>query len=409
MRWILFILIYLFIDFYAFQAFRTLSKSSYTVYIYIIISLLLIGGILYDQIGISEPVYKRPSRLLLYGIVLTVFVTKIILALGMILEDSSRLGIALYKKISGTPTSTYVPSRRKFVATMTLGLAALPFSTMLYGMIRGRYNFKVFKYELEFEDLPEAFDGYTLTQISDLHVGSWDNKEKFDYAMDLINQQESDVILFTGDLVNNLTKELDRWKDSLSVLKANDGVYSVLGNHDYGDYHKWENEEEKHKNLEEIKRVQSEMGWRLLNNEHIWLEKNNQKIALIGVENWGNGNFRKSGDIDIASQGLDPSSFKILMSHDPSYWEYRIKNNLSTYHLTLSGHTHGMQYGVEIPGFVRWSPSQYRYPYWAGLYKENHRYLYVNRGLGYIGYPGRFGVWPEVTVIKLKKKRSITS
>jgi len=151
------------------------------------------------------------------------------------------------------------------------------------------------------------------------------------------------------------------------------------------------------------------MGWRLLNNEHIWLEKNNQKIALIGVENWGNGNFRKSGDIDIASQGLDPSSFKILMSHDPSYWEYRIKNNLSTYHLTLSGHTHGMQYGVEIPGFVRWSPSQYRYPYWAGLYKENHRYLYVNRGLGYIGYPGRFGVWPEVTVIKLKKKRSITS
>src|SRR5699024_3271201 len=241
----------------------------------------------------------------------------IILALGMILEDSSRLGIALYKKISGTPTSTYVPSRRKFVATMTLGLAALPFSTMLYGMIRGRYNFKVFKYELEFEDLPEAFDGYTLTQISDLHVGSWDNKEKFDYAMDLINQQESDVILFTGDLVNNLTKELDRWKDSLSVLKANDGVYSVLGNHDYGDYHKWENEEEKHKNLEEIKRVQSEMGWRLLNNEHIWLEKNNQKIALIGVENWGNGNFRKSGDIDIASQGLDPSSFKILMSHDP--------------------------------------------------------------------------------------------
>src|SRR5699024_8300495 len=197
MRWILFILIYLFIDFYAFQAFRTLSKSSYTVYIYIIISLLLIGGILYDQIGISEPVYKRPSRLLLYGIVLTVFVTKIILAIGMILEDSSRLGIALYKKISGTPTSTYVPSRRKFVATMTLGLAALPFSTMLYGMIRGRYNFKVFKYELEFEDLPEAFDGYTLTQISDLHVGSWDNKEKFDYAMDLINQQESDVILFT--------------------------------------------------------------------------------------------------------------------------------------------------------------------------------------------------------------------
>lgn len=408
MRWILFILLYLFIDFYAFQAFRSLSKSPFISYLYIGVSLFLIFGVLYDQIWITEPVYKRPSRMLLYGVVLTVFVTKIFLALGMLLEDGSRVGIAIYRKLFDTPAETYIPSRRKFVATMALGLAALPFSTMIYGMIRGKYNFKVLKYEVEFEDLPEEFDGYTLTQISDIHVGSWDNEEQFNYAIDLINQQQSDVILFTGDLVNNIAKELGRWQEPLSRLKAKDGVYSVLGNHDYGDYHRWESKEEKYWNLERIKEIQAEMGWQLLNNEHIWLKKRGQRIALVGVENWGNGNFIKAGDLEKASRGLKTSDFKILMSHDPSHWEAHVKENPSIYHLTLSGHTHGMQYGIEIPGFIRWSPSQYRYPHWAGLYKENQRYLYVNRGLGFLGYPGRFGVWPEITVIKLKKKASIS-
>lgn len=405
MRWILIILLYIFLDLYAFQAFRALSKSRVVAYIYISISLGLLLGVAYDLIWMKEPVYKNPGRLILYGIFLTVTITKIVLSLGMLLEDVFRVGTAVIGKLSGTPAKdTFIPSRRKFVATMAIGLAALPFSTMIYGMIRGRYNFKVLKYELEFEDLPEAFDGYTITQISDVHTGSWDNEEKFTYAMNLVNEQESDVILFTGDLVNNVAGEVARWKPALSQLHARDGVYSVLGNHDYGDYYKWPSEEEKHQNLEEIKSIQKEMGWKLLNNEHVWLEKDDERIALVGVENWGNGNFKKAGDLEKASKGVEASAFKILMSHDPSHWEYHVKDDPSMYHLTLSGHTHGMQYGIEIPGFIRWSPSQYRYKHWAGLYQENQRYLNVNRGLGFIGYPGRFGVWPEVTVIRLKKK-----
>lgn len=405
MRWLLIILIFISLEFYAFQAFRTLSKSRLVAYIYISISLGLLLAVIYDLVWMTEPVYKNPGRLILYGIVLTVTITKIVLSLGMLLEDGFRIGTAVFRKLSGTPAKdTFLPSRRKFVAVMAIGLAALPFSTLLYGMIRGRYNFKVLKYELEFADLPEAFDGYTLTQISDVHTGSWDNEEKFNYAIDLINQQKSDVILFTGDLVNNLADEITRWQDSLSRLEAKDGVYSVLGNHDYGDYHKWDSEEQKQENLTQLKKMQAAMGWQLLNNSHVWLEREQERIALVGVENWGNGNFKKAGDLEKASNGVEASDFKILMSHDPSHWDYHVKKDPSKYHLTLSGHTHGMQYGIDIPGFIRWSPSQYRYKHWAGLYKENQRYLNVNRGLGFIGYPGRFGVWPEVTVIRLKKK-----
>lgn len=405
MRLILITLVFLFIEIYAFQALRSLSKNPIVGYIYFSISLILVAAVVYDQIWITEPVYKKPSRLILYGIVLTLVITKITLSFGMLVEDVYRIISAVVTKLSGsTPKDTYIPSRRKFMAVIAVSLAALPFSTMIYGMIRGKYNFKVLKYELEFEDLPKAFDGYTLTQISDIHVGSWDNEEKFNYAMDLINEQESDVILFTGDLVNNVADEVTRWQAPLSTLKAKDGVFSVLGNHDYGDYQAWGSPEEKNANFEQLKTMQKEMGWSLLNNEHVWLEKEGEKIALVGVENWGNGNFIKAGDLEKATSGINDSDFKVLMSHDPTHWEAHVKENPIKYHVTLSGHTHGMQYGIKIPGFVRWSPSQFRYTNWAGLYQENNRFLNVNRGLGFIGYPGRFGVWPEVTVIRLKRK-----
>lgn len=409
MQWILplFFLFYFALDFYAFQAFRSLSKAKLTIYIYWAITLILILSVAYDQLFMTGSMYKNPWRMILYSLVLVMVVTKIFLALGMFLEDSYRVGVAIYQKLSGKPRDRYIPSRRKFVATMAIGIAAIPFSTLLYGMIRGRYDFRVLKYELEFDDLPEAFDGYTITQFSDLHVGSWNNKKEFAYAMELINEQDSDTILFTGDLVNDVVGETTRWKTLMSTLHARDGVFSVLGNHDYGDYHRWPSKEEKEENLEQLKKVQAEAGWTLLNNEHVYLEKDGQRIALVGVENWGNGNFKKAGDLDKASEGLKDSDFKVLMSHDPTHWDYHVKDDPAMYHITLSGHTHGMQYGIEIPGFIRWSPSQFRYEHWAGLYKENNRYLNVNRGLGVIGYSGRFGVWPEVTVIKLKKKTTV--
>ncbi|MGB5459651.1 MAG: metallophosphoesterase, partial [Eudoraea sp.] len=287
---------------------------------------------------------------------------------------------------------------------IAMGIAAIPFGALLYGMYRGKYNFKVLKYKMEFEDLPTAFDGYQITQISDIHSGSFDNRGKIEYAVDLINKQKSDVIFFTGDMVNNKAEEMIPWAELFSSLSAVDGKYSILGNHDYGDYVTWNTEEEKMKNLDELKLMQKEMGFDLLLNESRYLKKEEDKLALIGVENWGRGGFRKSGDLKKAASEISKDDFKILLSHDPSHWEDVVLKDKYHYHLTLSGHTHGMQFGIEIPGWVKWSPVKWRYKYWAGIYEELGEFINVNRGFGFLGYPGRVGIWPEITVITLIKK-----
>ena len=294
--------------------------------------------------------------------------------------------------------------RRKLFSHIAIITAALPFGAIIVGMIKGRYNYKVLSYEIEFDDLPKAFDGFKITQFSDLHTGSLDDKKKVAYGLSLINQQKSDLILFTGDLVNDRTTEAIPFKELLSNLKAKMGVFSVLGNHDYGDYINWDSEEEKVNNLNSMYQLHKEMGWRLLRNESVLLEKENQTIALVGVENWGTGRFKKKGDLNRAINKIDPKVFKILMSHDPSHWDAKVLPHSNQFQLTLSGHTHGMQFGVEIPGFVRWSPASWRYKQWAGLYEKNGQWLNVNRGFGYLVYPGRFGIWPEITNITLKRK-----
>ena len=229
-------------------------------------------------------------------------------------EDIMRFFTGLFYKISENETNFYLPSRRKFISTIALGIAAIPFTSLLYGMIKGRYNFKVLQYELAFDDLPEAFDGFTITQISDIHSGSFDNKSKISYAVDLINEQQSDVILFTGDLVNNAAEEMNDWKGLFSTLKAKEGVYSILGNHDYGDYVKWERKEDKINNLNKLKNIQSEMGWDLLLNENRFIKRDGQKIAIIGVENWGENGFKQAGDLDVACENIDYKDFKILFA-----------------------------------------------------------------------------------------------
>ena len=296
-----------------------------------------------------------------------------------------------------------MPSRRKFISQIALGLAAVPFASLLYGMYRGKYRFRVLNYTLNFEDLPEAFDGYKITQISDIHSGSFDNREKIEYGVNLINEQQSDAIFFTGDMVNNKSSEMKPWKDLFGSLSAKDGVFSVLGNHDYGDYVNWPSDEAKAQNLQDLISLQKEMGYDVLLNESRFIEKNGQRIALVGVENWGAGGFKKAGDLKKASQQVDEKDFKILLSHDPSHWENEVIKDKYHYHLTLSGHTHGMQFGIEIPGWIKWSPVKWRYKYWAGIYQELGQYINVNRGFGYLGYPGRVGIWPEITVIELKK------
>lgn len=299
------------------------------------------------------------------------------------------------------PREPFFPSRRKFISEAAILVAAIPFSGFLYAMLKGKYNYKIHRQTLYFDDLPSAFDGFTITQLSDVHSGSFDNAQAVERGIQLAKTQNSDLFVFTGDLVNNAAWEIEPYIAAFSQLRAPYGQFSILGNHDYGDYVKWGSPEKKAANLAAVKAQHQTLGYRLLLNEHTEIQKDGQKIVLLGVENWGRG-FIQLGDIDKALEGVDDKAFKILLSHDPTHWEEKIRHHPSTIHLTLSGHTHGAQFGVETDK-LRWSPSQYRYLDWAGLAQEKDRYLYVNRGFGFLAFSGRLGIWPEITVITLKK------
>tara|TARA_R110002050_G_scaffold179118_3_gene312496 strand:- start:161694 stop:162923 length:1230 start_codon:yes stop_codon:yes gene_type:complete len=405
LRWIIFVIIYIVLGFYALQALKTASRYPWVYYTFIFVSILVLGNFIYQfTFGAADGrVLSRPKSYA-FGFLLTVLTFNLVTVLFLFSEDIFRLLAGMYQKLFGVSKEFTFPERRRFLSILALGVAALPFGSLLYGMYKGKYNFKVLKYTLEFDDLPEAFNGYQITQISDVHSGSFDNRKKIEYAINLINKQKSDVLLFTGDLVNNKTEEMHPWKELFSTLEAKDGKFSILGNHDYGDYVDWDTEEEKAENLENLKILQKEIGFDLLLNDSRYLSKGADKIALIGVENWGRGGFKKAGDLKKAVEKISKDDFKILLSHDPSHWEDKVVHDEYHYHLTLSGHTHGMQFGIEIPGWIKWSPVKWRYKYWAGVYEELGQYINVNRGFGFLGYPGRVGIWPEITVITLKKK-----
>ncbi len=404
-RWIIFIVIFGIGDFYAFQTLRTSTKSNWWYAIYWVFTIAIMGNFVYQFYGWIRYDGFSHTNSYAIGFLIAMFVPKLILGLSMLGEDIFRVPQAIYSYFTQNKNLkvNHFPQRRKFVSQIALGLAALPFASIIYGIYRGKYNFKVLNYTLHFEDLPDAFDGYKITQISDVHSGSFDNIDKAEYAIDLINEQQSDVILFTGDMVNNKATEMEPYIDIFKKLKAKDGLYSVLGNHDYGDYIKWDSKEDKKQNLEDLKVIQKDIGFDLLLNESRFIKKDGQRIALVGVENWGKGGFKKAGDLKKASSQIDKDDFKILMSHDPSHWDAEVVNDAYHYHLTLSGHTHGMQFGIEIPGWFKWSPIKWSYKQWAGIYKELGQYINVNRGFGYLAFPGRVGIWPEITVIKLKK------
>jgi len=401
-RWLIFIGFVLFIDFYAFQSVKTITKNKIVYVVYWLISAAVIFNVIYSIKSIGESRGLSQQVMLSFGLLILTLAPKIIALIVLFGEDIFRVFKSGFNYFSSTTTSNYFPDRRAFVSKMALGLAAIPFSSVLYGMMRGKYNYKVIKHTLYFNDLPNAFDGYKLTHLSDIHSGSFDDKEKIAYGIDLINEQASDVILFTGDIVNNTADEMIPWIPLFNKLKATDGKYAVLGNHDYGEYVRWKTPEEKERNFQDIKDIHPKIGFNLLLNESVYIEKGNEKIALVGVENWGT-RFKKAGDLNVASSKINKDDFKILMSHDPSHWEQEVKTHATNFHLTLSGHTHGMQFGIEIPG-IKWSPVQYIYKHWAGVYKELGKYINVNRGFGFLAFPGRIGIWPEITVITLKKK-----
>jgi predicted MPP superfamily phosphohydrolase len=387
------LLLWIIADIYFFQAIETLTQATLIYWIYWLFDVVLGCAVLYGTM-LSKP-GKTPPRLTswIMAFMLISLVPKILVLPILLLEDLSRMLLYI--------TTSVYPARRVWVSELGLIIAAIPFFGLIYGMIGGRHRYKVHKVTLKFTDLPKAFDGFTLTQLSDIHSGSFTSEKGVEKGINMVNAQKSDIILFTGDLVNSRASEMDQWIPFFSRLKAPMGKYSVLGNHDYGDYTQWPSEEIKAANLVRLKKVHEEIGFKLLLNEAIQIKKDGEAIALIGVENWGKGGFHKYGDLTQALEDVSDDEFKILMSHDPSHWEAKTLEEKKHINLTLAGHTHGMQFGIELFGF-KWSPVKYMYPQWAGLYETAGKYLYVNRGFGFLGYQGRIGIWPEITVITLK-------
>ena len=333
-------------------------------------------------------------------------ITKLIVFIFFFLGDIVRLFVYLFGLIKSTPDvkpAATGMTRSSFLAKVALATAAIPVFSLIYGVVVNAYNYQFRKLTIKFPNLPDEFDGFRLIQISDIHSGSFNRTEPLIHAVESINKMNADIILFTGDLVNNVAEEMVPYKEIFSQLKAKHGVLSTTGNHDYGDYQPWNTPEEKVANFKRFMHTHAEMGWKLLMNEHHILERNGQQIAIIGIENWGNAlHFPKYGKLDIAHKGTENIPFKILMSHDPSHWDAEVRPKYPDIDLALAGHTHGFQFGIENK-YIKWSPSEWVYKQWAGLYQEGKQYIYVNRGFGFLGYPGRVGILPEITEITLRK------
>ncbi len=405
--WIL-ILVMLLIDWYVFQALKVAFRPASAKIKRVVFGLYWVvsaAAMLFLAAFPFIDFEAWPLALRSYALVMLIglFLSKAITVCFLLVDDLRRLvqwsvvSLARKKKVIDKENAI---SRSSFLSWLGLAVGGSLMSSFLYGFTN-KYNYQVRNVKLNFPNLPKAFSGLKIVQISDIHSGSFNNRTAVMNGVKAILDQQPDLILVTGDIVNNETAELVPYREVFANLSAPMGVYSVLGNHDYGDYKQWKSPGEKAKNLEQLVNIQKEMGWRLLMNEHVVFERDGEQIALLGVENWGaKARFPKYGKLDQAYAGTEKYPFKILMSHDPSHWDAQVRTEYPDIDLTLSGHTHGMQFGVEVPGF-KWSPVQYVYKQWAGLYEELNQKLYVNRGYGFIGYPGRVGILPEITVFEL--------
>ncbi len=333
-------------------------------------------------------------------VLLVYFSSLLVMVTVLLLTDIVRLVVAVAKFFIDQQGFVLM-SRPTFTGYAALLLGFLLVLAFLYGILKGKYAYRLIKHQLFFKDLPPAFDGFRIVQISDIHAGSLNNSNAIQKGIDLITKQNADLFVFTGDLVNNKAEEIVPFMEHFSQIKAPYGQFSILGNHDYGDYIAWPNEASKLANLEQLKKYHAQIGFRLLLDEYICLQKDQQRLYLLGVENWGLG-FGQRGNLNRALADLAPNDFKILLSHDPTHWEAEVKNHPSNIALTLSGHTHGMQFGIELFGW-KWSPVQFRYKHWAGIKEENGRIININRGFGFLGFSGRVGIWPEVSLIELRR------
>lgn len=396
---ILFVLIYILISFYTIGGLHFLFQTRWLAALFWLFT-VAVGGFLF--LAISQFRKRRAGKLftLATHTFLIFFLAEVVFSIFLMIGDLALLVENASKGFSHN--SIHMVGRNYYWVLVCLIMFVLTVALFAYGIVKGKYAYRVIRHTLYFDDLPQDFDGFTITQISDIHSGSFTKPKEVKRGIDLINKQKSDLFVFTGDLVNNVATEIEPYISIFSDIKADYGKFSILGNHDYGDYAKWPTEQAKLDNLDRLKKNHAALGFKLLLDEHVTLTKGANKIILAGIENWGIG-FGERGDLQKALEGTESSDFKILLSHDPSHWEAQVKNFPSKIELTLSGHTHGMQFGIEAFG-IKWSPVKYRYKHWAGVKAENNRYLNINRGFGFLGFSGRIGIWPEITVITLRKK-----
>ncbi|MCC6186843.1 MAG: metallophosphoesterase [Chitinophagaceae bacterium] len=411
-RIILFFIVLALAEYYSFivlkSALRSLPNTTRNILLgaYVLIDILCWGGFFLMRSGVVN--IPQGIKTVYIALAIGLMVSKVLILVIMLGDDARRGVLWIMDKVKSEPAPTVATatdgiSRSMFLSRVALFLGA----GVIVGFINGignRYKYQIKKVKIKFPNLPKSFNGLKIVQISDIHSGSFDNQDAVNKGVQMVLEQKPDIIFFTGDLVNDRSSEMEHYQKIFAQLKAPMGVYSILGNHDYGDYVQWPSPESKLANLQELKNTHAAMGWRLMMNEHLIFERGTDKIALLGIENWGaKAHFPKYGSMKDAYAGLPEKNipFKILLSHDPSHWTNQVRPEYQDIDLTLSGHTHGMQFGIEIP-WLKWSPVQYIYKYWAGLYSEGKQYLYVNRGFGFLGYQGRFGILPEITVIELQ-------
>ncbi|MEP5613400.1 MAG: metallophosphoesterase [Cyclobacteriaceae bacterium] len=396
--------LYFALDLYIFMMIRSMLdgaslwvRRSVMISYWVISTLAVAGVLMYTKI---DPKVFKNLRLYITTFFFILFMGKVLASLFLLVDDLRR-GVTWLVNLFPTEDHKFSTSRSEFMAKSAIIAGTIPIATMSFGIISGAHDYRVRRKLIEFPNLPKAFDGIRVAQISDIHTGSFFNKTAVEGGVDMLNAEKPDIFFFTGDLVNNRSEEAKDYLDVFKKVEAPLGQYSVMGNHDYGDYNNWASQNAKLKDIQNLHDMHEYMGWDLLLNENRILKVDGEELALLGCENWGAGRFSKYGNMERTNQGVEQHPFKILLSHDPSHWDAQIRPNYSDIDLTLAGHTHGFQFGVEIGGF-KWSPAQYRYKQWSDLHKDGDQYLYVNRGYGFLGYPGRIGILPEITILELK-------
>ncbi|MEX1240547.1 MAG: metallophosphoesterase [Cyclobacteriaceae bacterium] len=408
MTFLFFVIFFLVVDIYLFQAVIAVSQDWSPLwkklirYGFWIPTILCIGALSWWMFSDPYRITTGTRNWILTGLFATYF-SKTVGILFVFADDIQR-GVRWVAELFNKGASETLPGktipRSEFLTRAALIATAVPFGAMAYGIISGAHDYRLRRVRINLPNLPKSFDGIRIGHISDIHSGSFFNKAAVKGGVEMLMREKPDVIFFTGDLVNNEANEVRDYLDVFDKLKAPLGVFSVTGNHDYGDYHRWRSQDDKRRNFSALIKAHELLGYRLLMNDHHIIRQGSDQLAVLGNENWGGRGFAKYGKLHQAHQGTDEAQVKLLLSHDPSHWDGQVRRDYPDIDVMFSGHTHGFQFGVEIGGF-KWSPSQYAYKQWAGLYQEGNQYLYVNRGFGYLGYPGRIGMPPELTIVEL--------